>query len=112
MTTQLTGFKQDHIGSYIDKDPIASLVYTVDWVDWLYGNDTVVSTQWTIDAIAGDPAITTLTLEASGNTTTKSYATISKGTPGEIYTVNVRVTTGNGLIDQRSFRIKVNKRYL
>lgn len=112
MTTQLTGFKQDHIGSWIEKDPTASLVYTLDWTDWLYGNDTLVDTHWSIDPISGDPAPTTLILQAFGYTTGKSYATISGGTPGEIYTLNVEVTTGNGLIDSRSFRIKINKRYL
>lgn len=112
MTTQLTGFKQDHIGSYIDKDPTASLVYSVDWSDWLYGADTIVSTLWTITAISGDPAGTALTLDSYGFTTTTSYATITKGTEGEIYTVTSKVTTGNGLVDSRSFRIKVNKRYL
>ena len=110
--TQLTGFKQDHIGSYIDKDPQASLTYSVDWVDWLYANDTIVSTEWTVDAIADDPALTTLRVLSSGFTGTKSYAFIDRGTPGEIYTVVCKITTGNGAIDQRRFRIKVNPRYL
>jgi len=110
--TQLTGFKQDHIGSWIQKDPGAVLIYSVDWTDWLYGGDTLSSTTWTITAITGDPAGTALRAQGAGVTTTKSYATIDRGTDGEIYTVTCRIVTTNGLIDSRRFRIKVEERYL
>jgi hypothetical protein len=110
--TQLTGFKQDHIGSYIDKDPTAVLIYSVEWSDWLYGGDTLASTTWTIDAITGDPAGTALRAQGSGVTTTKSYATIDRGTEGEIYTVTCNIVTTNGLRDARKFRVKVEDRYL
>lgn len=110
--TQLTGFKQDHIGSYIEKDPSAALIYSVDWSSWLYGGDTLSSTTWTITAISGDPAGTALRSQGSGVTSTKSYATIDRGTSGEIYTVTCAIVTTNGLIDSRRFRIKVEERYL
>ena len=112
MTTQLTGFKQDHIGSYIMKDPAAVLTYSVEWADWLYGNDTVVSGTVTVDAITGDPAGTALRVVSSGVTTTKAFAQIDRGTAGEIYTVTVSIITNNGLRDTRRFRIKVEPRYL
>ena len=112
MTTQLTGFKQDHIGSWISKDPAASLIYSVEWADWLYGGDTLLSTTWTVEPITGDPAGTALRVLSSGVTTTKSYATIDRGTAGEIYTVKVDIVTNNGLHDTRRFRIKVENRYL
>ena len=110
--TQLTGFKQDHIGSYIEKDPGAVLIYSVDWTDWLYGGDTLSSTTWTITAITGDPSGTALRAAGAGVASGKSFATIDRGTGGEIYTVTCRIVTTNGLIDSRRFRIKVEERYL
>lgn len=112
MTTQLTGFKQDHIGSWIAKDPSAVLTYSVEWSDWLYAGDSLLSTVWSVDSIAGDPAETTLRVLSSGITGTKSYASIDRGTQGEIYTVQVDIVTNNGLRDSRRFRIKVEERYL
>jgi len=110
--TQLTGFKQDHIGSWIAKDPTAVLIYSIDWNDWLYGGDTLLSTTWSVTAISGDPAGTALRTTSGAITSGKSYATIDRGTPGEIYTVSVSITTTNGNIDTRKFRIKVEPRYL
>lgn len=112
MTTQLTGFKQDHIGSWISKDPAAVLTYSVEWGDWLYGGDTLLSTVWTVQAITGDPAGTALRVLSYGVTGTKAYASIDRGTPDEIYTVKVDIITNNGLRDTRRFRIKVENRYL
>lgn len=112
MTTQLTGFKQDHVGSYIMKDPAAVLTYSVEWADWLYSGDTLLSTTITAEAITGDPAGTALRVLSSGVTTTKAYASIDRGTAGEIYTISVSIITNNGLRDTRRFRIKVENRYL
>jgi hypothetical protein len=112
MTTQLTGFKQDLVGSYIMKDPAAVLTYSVEWADWLYGKDTVVSTTITVAAIDGDPAGTALRVLSSGVTTTKAFAQIDRGTAGEIYTITVNIITNNGLRDTRRFRIKVEPRFL
>ena len=33
--TDITGFKQDIVSSYIPKDPDSQLTYTVDWTDWM-----------------------------------------------------------------------------
>lgn len=35
----MDGFKRDASGWYIEKDPDASLPYTLQWHDWLRGND-------------------------------------------------------------------------
>ena len=110
--TQLTGFKQDHIGSYIDKDPGAVLTYSIDWSDWLYGGDAIASTLWTVTAITEDPAGTALRIVSYGFLNDVSYAQIDRGTTGEIYTVTCKITTTEGNTDFRKFRIKVNPRYL
>ena len=112
MTTQLTGFKQDLVGSYIMKDPAAVLTYSVEWSDWLFSGDTLLSTVITVTAIAGDPAGTALRVVSSGVTTSKAFASIDRGTAGEIYTVTVDIITNNGLRDTRRFRIKVEPRFL
>jgi hypothetical protein len=112
MTTQLTGFKQDLVGSYIMKDPAAVLTYSVEWSDWLFSGDTLLSTVITVTAIAGDPAGTALRVVSSGVTTSKAFALIDRGTAGEIYTVTVDIITNNGLRDTRRFRIKVEPRFL
>lgn len=109
--TTITGFLKDQTGSYIPKDPSAVLTYTVEWSEWLPTSDTILSTTFTITPITGDPAGTALRVVSSGNTSTKSYAIIDRGTSGEIYTVAVFVITNNGNRDTRRFRIKVNERY-
>lgn len=112
MTTQLTGFKQDHIGSWIAKDPFAVLTYSVEWSDWLYGAQALSTTSWTVEPVANDPAGTALRIVSSGIAGTVSYALIDRGTPGEIYTVKVEIVTDNGEKDSRRFRIKVEDRFL
>ena len=112
MTTQLTGFKQDHIGSWISKDPSAVLIYSVEWVDWLYGGDTLLSSTATVSAIADDPAGTAMRVLSTTVVGTKVALSIDRGTAGEIYTITVNIITNNGLKDTRRFRIKVENRYL
>ena len=112
MTTQLTGFKQDLVGSYIMKDPAAILTYSVEWVDWLYSGDTLQSSTATVSAISGDPAGTALRVLSTTVVGTKVAISIDRGTAGEIYTITVNIITNNGLRDTRRFRIKVENRYL
>lgn len=112
MTTQLTGFRQDLLGSWIPKDPAADLTYSIDWVDWIYGGDSIATSTWAIDAIAGDPAGTALRIQDTGITSAKTFVNMDRGTLGEIYTVKNTITTTNGLIDVRRFRIKIENRYL
>lgn len=112
MTTQLTGFKQDFKGSFIDKDPAAVLTYSVEWLDYLFGGDTLVSSSVTIDAIAGDPAGTALRVVSTGIANTRVFAIIDRGTPGEVYTVVVNIVTSNNSLDTRRFRIRVEERFL
>ena len=90
----LTGFKQDRQGTYIEKDPYSVLDYTLAWADWM-PSSTVA-----------------LVIDSSTNTTTNVTATISGGTVGNIYNVEYRIVTDTSLRDSRNFRIKVVEREL
>lgn len=111
MTTQ-TGFKQDHLGSYIDKDPGATLVYSIDWSDWLPGNDTISTVSFAIASPTPTDA-NDMDIVSSGIITGNiTYAEISGGLTSNVYPVATTITTADGLTDVRRFRIKVQNRYL
>lgn len=85
-----------------DKDPNASLPWSFDWTDWLVA-----------DTITGVPVVTVdagLTSGGQSNTTTKVFITLSGGTVGQSYKVSCKITTTAGLIDERSFLIRVTER--
>jgi hypothetical protein len=109
MTTQ-TGFKQDHLGSWIDKDPAAVLVYSLDWNDWIESNDTIANSVMTVSTITGDP--NPLAVKSSGFTGNVAYAELEDGSAGNVYTVTNTITTTDGAVDARRFRVKVQNRYL
>jgi hypothetical protein len=111
MTVVKTGYQQDYQGSWIDKDPAAKLVYSMDWItEWLSTGSTLVSANYTISTVAGDPS--PLTRVSQGIQANVSYVELSGGTDGEIYTVTCTVTTSDSEIDARRFRVKVKARYL
>lgn len=109
MTTQ-TGFKQDVQGSYIEKDPAAQLIYTVDWTAWLDTGDHVDSSTFTVGAIAG---ASNVTIVSSGIQNNKlAYVELAGGTAGHTYTVTNTITTKDAAHDVRRFKLKVVNRYL
>lgn len=103
-----TGFEQTLQGLTILKDTEAVLIYTFDWVDWLPTADTLSAAVYTITARVNDPD--PLTQVTSGIQGTKTYIKLSEGQVGKTYTVTVKVTTTDGLIDRRSFLVKVQDR--
>lgn len=103
-----TGFQQTYQGLSIDKDTEAQLTYTLDWVNWLPTGDSLSVVDWTISARANDPD--PLIEESSGIQGTKTYIELSNGQEGKTYTVTAKVTTADGLIDRRYFRVKVTAR--
>lgn len=107
MTTQ-TGFKQDTYGSYIDKDPAAVLVYSLDWNDWIETNESVANSVMTVSTISGDP--NAMTIKTSGFTGNVTYAELQRGSAGNVYTVTNTITTTDGAVDARRFRVKVVNR--
>jgi len=103
-----TGFTQSAQGLQIEKDTEAQLVYTLDWSDWLPQGDSLSTVNWSITARANDPD--PLEIESSGINGTKTYVELSNGQEGKSYIVTARITTTDGAIDRRFFRVKVMSR--
>jgi hypothetical protein len=108
-TITRTGYEQDQLGSWIDKDPNATLAYSMEWSEWLPQGDTVTAVAYTLQVRANDPAPLTKSAEGvqSGHVT---YVTLSGGQVGKIYTVTAQVTTSSSQVDRRSFRVKIDNR--
>jgi hypothetical protein len=98
----LTGFQEDRVGAYIEKDPYAVLDYSLDWTNWMPSGDTITSISVTADS--------GITIDSSTNTDYIATAYISGGTAGTIYNIEFKIVTTNGLQDSRNFRIKVIER--
>lgn len=109
MTITRTGYEQDNVGSWIRKDPSAVLIYSMDWSEWLPLGDTITQVEYTLQVRANDPQplVKGDNGVQSGNIT---FVELSGGQVGKIYTVTAHITTDSGLIDSRSFRIKVENR--
>lgn len=103
-----TGFEQTVQGLTIQKDTEAQLFYTFDWVDWLPDGDALDTVEYTVQARANDPD--PLIKESEGVTGTKTYIELSNGQVDKTYTVTAKITTADGLIDRRSFRVRVQDR--
>jgi hypothetical protein len=104
----LTGFQEDRVGAWIEKDPYAVLDYSLDWTNWMPTGDTIASITVTAETISGDASA--LTIDSSTNTDFIVTANISGGTAGNIYNVAYNIVTTNSLRDSRNFRIKVLER--
>lgn len=104
MAINRTGFQATNTGLSIDKDPNAQLTYTLDWTDWLEGNDTVATASWTAAARRNDP--TPIVVESSGIAqNTKTYVELSGGQADKTYVITVEIQTADGLTDRRNFRV-------
>lgn len=104
-----TGFEVINQNLWIKKDPEAQLYYTFDWSEWLAAGDTISTAVYSIAARINDPD--PLLEESSGITSgDKTYIELKNGQVGKSYVVTVKVTTDNGLIDARNFRVKVEDR--
>lgn len=104
-----TGFIQTIQGIYIEKDPQAVLTYTFDWSEWLPTGDSIASVVYTAQARSNDP--TPIVIDSSGTQSgTLTYVTLSAGQLDKIYIITAKVTTTDGLVDRRSFRVKVVNR--
>ena len=103
-----TGFEQTVQGLTIQKDTEAQLFYAFDWVDWLPDGDALDTVEYTVQARANDPD--PLVKESEGITGTKTYIELSNGQVDKTYIVTAKITTVDGLIDRRSFRVRVQDR--
>lgn len=109
-TANRTGFEPTANALWISKDAEAQLIYTFDWSQWLEDSDTIASVEYTVAARRNDP--TPIIIEDSGksNADTKSYVELSGGQEDKAYIVTCKITTTNGFVDRRSFRIQVEAR--
>jgi hypothetical protein len=104
-----TGFTQTVQGIYIEKDPQAVLTYTFDWQQWLPEGDAISAVEYTAQARSNDP--TPIVIDNSGVQTGRyTYVTLSAGQTDKIYIITAKVTTVDGLVDRRNFRIKITNR--
>lgn len=104
-----TGFEVINQLLQIVKDPQAELTYTFDWSKWLLDGDTIDTAVYSIQTRANDPQpLINVSSGKVDNYTT--YIKLAEGQLDKLYTVTVKVTTANGLVDRRNFRVKVLNR--
>ena len=91
-----------------EKDPDATLPYGFDWSAWVPSGDSVASAAWNITSPSGDG--TPITVSSTSVSSNVASATLTAGTAGNEYQARCRVTTTNGLIDDRTIWIVVRER--
>lgn len=107
MAINRSGFQMTNTGLVVDKDTEAQLTYVFNWSDWLDTGDTINTVAYTVAARRNDP--TPITIEASGraDNNTDTFVELAGGQADKTYIVTCKITTTNGLIDRRSFRVNV-----
>jgi len=109
MAINRSGFVVTNTGLEIDKDPEAQLSYTFDWSNWVETGDTISTVEYTVAARRNDP--TPPTIDTSGTSGDyKTFVTLSGGQVNKTYIVTAKVTTSDGLVDRRNFRLNVLNR--
>lgn len=108
MPTNRTGFLQTADFLVITKDTEAQLIYTFDWSQWLPSGDGLSTVEYSAAARRNDP--TPLVIETSGISGDNTYVELSGGAANKVYIVTAKITTSDGLIDRRSFRVNVEDR--
>ena len=111
----LTGFKRDNQGAYIEKHPSANIQYGVDFTDYLNSGDNIATATVAIETITGDTSPLGFPTDQATDVTTAGAVVsirLSGGTTGNVYNVDVTVNTGNGDTDVRRFRIVVGEKHL
>ena len=107
--TTITGYKQDTQGTYIVKDRLATLTYSMNWSEWLPTGVSVAAVSYSVTNPTYNP--TPLTLASSGvSGGNVTFVVLGAGTAGKIYTVTAQITLDNSQVDRRSFRVKVENR--
>ena len=109
-TVTRTGYERDTLGLYISKDVEARLTYTFDWTDWLPTGDTVSAVTYTLQTRANDPDPLIKHSDGITGASKKTYIELGGGNVGKVYAITCQVTTVDGLIDRRAFRVKVENR--
>jgi len=110
MSINRTGYNQTNNGLEIDKDREAQLIYTFDWSEWLNEGDLLSSVEYSASARRNDPVPIQIESEGLDIGKTQSYVELSGGQADKSYIVTALITTANGLVDRRNFRINVVNR--
>lgn len=110
MAINRTGFYQTNYGLNIDKDAEAQLSYTFDWSNWLQGNDTIQTVSYEVAARRNDPTPVIIESEGISDANTNTYVELSGGQADKTYIVTAQITTADGLVDRRNFKINVVNR--
>ena len=111
----LTGFKRDHKGAYIEKHPSANIQYGIDWTDYLNSGDTINTASVSIETITGDASPLQLPTDAATDVVIAGALVnvrLEGGTSGNEYDIDVSITTANGDTDVRRFRIVIGPKHL
>ena len=103
-----SGFESGPQGLSILKDTEAQLSYVFDWSEWLPTGDSLSTVSYSIGARINDPR--PLVKVSEGIQDSKTYIELKEGQVNKVYTVTCKITTADGLIDRRSFRVKVADR--
>jgi hypothetical protein len=96
-------------GLTFTKDPDSNEPRGLDWTLYLEAIDddeTIVSSSWSVDP-TGELTLNSASIVTGGKKTQVRYA---DGDAGETYTVTNRITTSSGVIDDRSFLVRVRER--
>jgi len=83
------------------KDPDSILNYTFDWDDVVEAGDSIVNSSWDIS--------TDLSITASSYDADTTTVFISGGVLNTRYDVTNRITTANGLVDDKTIQIEVKE---
>jgi hypothetical protein len=102
-----TGFEETNQGLWATKDTEAQLIYTLDWTNWLEAGDTVSTVVYTVAARRNDPTPLTNVSNGKSGDSKKTYIELGAGQADKVYIITAKVTTTNGLIDRRNFRVEV-----
>lgn len=86
------------------KDPDSVLDYGIDWSTWLGSGDSVSTAAWVITSPSGDSA--PIVVDSSSVASNICTAILSGGTAGNTYYARCRITTANGLTEDRTIRIQ------
>jgi hypothetical protein len=99
-----------------NKDPDETLDYSIDWSRFL-GSATISSFTWFVDDASGvktqlsnGSTVNGVQLVSSSNTNTVVTAHIGSGTNNQLYKFTCRITDTNGLVVERSVRLRVRNK--
>lgn len=81
--------------------------YTIDWSNRLDSGESISSSSWTVDPNGVSDG--SLTVDASGSTSTTATLTLSAGNDGKEYELLNRIVTDGGRTLDQTFKINVRK---